>query len=261
MRFLKLYLIGYFVLLIGAAWALWESGILSEIPGVWHAVCYGTDRMPAVHRLVPLLLLVVTLAGGACHEEGDIRIASLDFTGVEQVDEDALENALQTREGSWLPWGRKRYFDRRAFEADLKRIEAFYRDRGFPDARVTAFDVALNSAQDEVSITVNISEGAPIRVAAVELVGFDVLSDDDREMLLETMLLRPGVPMDRQRVLAARERALNELRDNGYRTPRWRLPNTRRGQRGGASFFTRRRARWRASVRSRSTASRVARRL
>ena len=35
MRFLTIYLVGYFVLLIGATWALWESGILSEIPGVW----------------------------------------------------------------------------------------------------------------------------------------------------------------------------------------------------------------------------------
>ena len=35
MRFLTIYLVGYFVLLIGATWALWESGVLSEIPGVW----------------------------------------------------------------------------------------------------------------------------------------------------------------------------------------------------------------------------------
>jgi hypothetical protein len=38
MRFLTLYLIGYFVLLLGAVWALWESGILGEIPGVWLAI-------------------------------------------------------------------------------------------------------------------------------------------------------------------------------------------------------------------------------
>jgi drug/metabolite transporter (DMT)-like permease len=38
MRFLKLYLVGYFLLLVGAAWALWESGILDEIPGVWLAI-------------------------------------------------------------------------------------------------------------------------------------------------------------------------------------------------------------------------------
>jgi len=38
MRFLKLYIVGYFVLLFGAAWALYESGILDEIPGIWIAV-------------------------------------------------------------------------------------------------------------------------------------------------------------------------------------------------------------------------------
>jgi hypothetical protein len=35
MRFLKLYLVGYFILLIGAAWALWQSGVLRQIPTVW----------------------------------------------------------------------------------------------------------------------------------------------------------------------------------------------------------------------------------
>ena len=38
MRYLTIYLIGYFVLLIGGAWALWEAEILDEIPGVWIAI-------------------------------------------------------------------------------------------------------------------------------------------------------------------------------------------------------------------------------
>jgi hypothetical protein len=38
MKFLKLYLVGYFVLLFGALLALWQSGILDEIPGVWLAI-------------------------------------------------------------------------------------------------------------------------------------------------------------------------------------------------------------------------------
>ena len=35
MRFLKIYLVGYFILVFGAALALWQSGILDEIPGIW----------------------------------------------------------------------------------------------------------------------------------------------------------------------------------------------------------------------------------
>ncbi len=38
MRYLKLYLVGYFVLLLGGVLALWQSGILDEIPGVWLAI-------------------------------------------------------------------------------------------------------------------------------------------------------------------------------------------------------------------------------
>lgn len=35
MKFLKLYLVGYFVLLIGAGLALWQAGVLDNIPTVW----------------------------------------------------------------------------------------------------------------------------------------------------------------------------------------------------------------------------------
>src|SRR5918995_1071763 len=125
--------------------------------------------MPGERLRFLLLVLLIALAGAACREEGDVQISSLEFNGVEQIDEGGLRAVLQTKKGSWLPWGRKRYFDRRAFEADLKRIEAFYRDRGFPDARVTSFDVQLNETQKKVDVTLNISEGEPLRVAAVEL--------------------------------------------------------------------------------------------
>ncbi len=38
MKFLKLYLVGYFILLVGAGLALWQSGLIDEIPGMWLAI-------------------------------------------------------------------------------------------------------------------------------------------------------------------------------------------------------------------------------
>lgn len=35
---MRLYLIGYFILLVGAALALWQSGILRQISGIWIAI-------------------------------------------------------------------------------------------------------------------------------------------------------------------------------------------------------------------------------
>ena len=161
-------------------------------------------------------VLIAALASASCRREGDIEVSSFDLVGVEAVDEGQLRGVLVTRKGSWLPWGDNEYFDRQDFEADLKRIEAYYRDRGFPDARVTSFDVALNDDQTKVDLTVHIEEGEPVRVAEVQLEGFGVLEGDDVERLREMLPLQPEAPLDRQIAAATRERALNALRDEGY---------------------------------------------
>jgi len=38
MRFINMYLIGYFILVVGAALALWQAGILARISGTWIAI-------------------------------------------------------------------------------------------------------------------------------------------------------------------------------------------------------------------------------
>lgn len=38
MRFVNIYLIGYFVLVIGAVLALWQAGIMARISATWIAI-------------------------------------------------------------------------------------------------------------------------------------------------------------------------------------------------------------------------------
>ncbi len=38
MRFIHLFLIGYFVLVLGAVLALWKAGVLAHISGTWFAI-------------------------------------------------------------------------------------------------------------------------------------------------------------------------------------------------------------------------------
>jgi outer membrane protein assembly complex protein YaeT len=162
------------------------------------------------------LVIAMCLVAGACREEGAVHVKKLSFTGVTAVEESRLRGALATRQSSRLPWGRKYYFDRGRFDADLKRIEAFYSDRGFPDARVTGFDVQLSDAQDEVEITVSIAEGEPVLVTAVEFTSFDDVPPDRLEGLKNRIPLKVGQPRDRALVVTSHEMAVNELRDNGH---------------------------------------------
>ena len=71
----------------------------------------------AACRATFLVVVAVALICVVGCREGDIQISGLTFNGVKQVDKGALANALQTKKGSWIPWGRKRYFDRRANSA------------------------------------------------------------------------------------------------------------------------------------------------
>ncbi len=204
MRFIHLYLIGYFVLVVGAGLALWQAGVLARVESaLWIAIgaiiavglgimlardgrqtrrytrigvardrrafglpsasfvsnrerakagtrCGSSSASDACSRVSVVVLAVLAILAAACKEEGTIKVHSLTFKGVKAVDESRLKNALATRQSSKMPWGKKRFFDRSRFDADLKRIQAFYADRGYPDARVTGFDVKLNDKQDAV---------------------------------------------------------------------------------------------------------------
>jgi outer membrane protein assembly complex protein YaeT len=168
-------------------------------------------------------LVALAMATGGCNQEGTVTVHSLKFKGVQAVDVSRLKSALATRENTkvpvvgWeLPWSKKSYFDRSRFDADLKRIEAFYADRGYPDARVTGFDVKLNEKQTAVDVTLTIAEGEPVAVAAVNLQGFDAIPPDHLTQLRKQLPLVVGRPRDRQQVVGAHELALNELRDHGY---------------------------------------------
>jgi outer membrane protein insertion porin family len=162
------------------------------------------------------LLLVAAVFAVACDDTGTVKVNKLSFNGVKAVDESVLRKALATQTSSKLPWGKKRYFDRSRFDADQTRIRVFYADHGYPDARITSFDVKLNKNQDAVDLTVTISEGEPIKVAAINFTGFDVVPPDRLRAMTSAIPVKVGQPRDRQLVVTTQEMALNALRDHGY---------------------------------------------
>jgi len=63
----------------------------------------GVSTMPrSRHAAIALTLLLTGCVAAACHEEGEIKVASLKFEGVKQVNRTALANALKTKQVSRL---------------------------------------------------------------------------------------------------------------------------------------------------------------
>jgi outer membrane protein assembly complex protein YaeT len=177
-------------------------------------------------RLLPTrVAFLVPLSVAAClslackEEQTGVEVKDLSFSGNKAVSSSQLKSVLATTESAFLPWGDKQYFSREEFEADLKRIVAYYRDRGYPDARVRSFDARLSDDQKSVRLAVQIDEGEPLRVDRIVLNGLDAIPEEHRRDLESRLPLQPGAPLDRALLQASREAAIDELKDHGFPNP------------------------------------------
>jgi outer membrane protein assembly complex protein YaeT len=170
---------------------------------------------PVTGLSVVLMLLVSQGAGNAPVR---VEVQALKFEGVAQIEEDQLRDVLVTRASDWLPWAERRYFEAAVFAADLQRIVVFYRDRGFPRARVLGHETQLNGDGSGISLTIRIDEGAPVVIAGVELRRFGVLAEHEAG-LRDDLPVAVGRPVDVAALNAARKRAYDELTDHGYPNP------------------------------------------
>jgi outer membrane protein insertion porin family len=143
-----------------------------------------------------------------------LEVADLEIEGVRAVDESELRAALQTRPSSWWPWGDKRYFDRETFEADVKRIEEFYGERGYPNAQVVDSDVQRRDG--EVAVRIVVEEGMPLRVASLEFTGFEAIAPSRLRAIRELAPLKPGDPLATEALRRTAQMAADALGEAGY---------------------------------------------
>jgi outer membrane protein assembly complex protein YaeT len=155
------------------------------------------------------------MGGAACHEESGVTVKSLHFKGNSAFDSTRLTAVLATKSSGWFPWSTRHYFDRSEFETDLKRLQSFYADRGYPSTRVSGVNVDLNKARDAVDLTITIDEGAPLLIQAIRFEGFEDLPSGARPVL-DDLPLKAGQPRDRELVRESRDLGARLLRDNGY---------------------------------------------
>src|SRR5687768_4919992 len=168
-----------------------------------------------MRRLLATVVLIVMTAA-ACRETGDVQVTSIKFRGATAVKADELKGIIATQESGFLPWSRKRFFNRVEFDRDVRRIEAFYADRGYPRAKVVGVDVELNDAKDKAAISVEINEGEPTIVENVSLEGFDGIPADHLDRLRARLPITAGKPRDQRMIRASHDMSVSELRDHGF---------------------------------------------
>jgi outer membrane protein insertion porin family/translocation and assembly module TamA len=159
----------------------------------------------------------------AAQEVDGVRVVrKVSFRGNHSIDEKTLRAAIATSQAPflyrlsltrWLGLADAPVFDEMEFRRDVLRVQALYGVRGFPDAVV---DTTMRRRDDDLDITFRITEGAPIVVDSVRIVGGGLDTLLDLADIRTILPLQQDAPFDRLAFQTSVSVLEALLRDRGH---------------------------------------------
>ncbi|HYR24235.1 MAG TPA: outer membrane protein assembly factor BamA [Aquabacterium sp.] len=105
--------------------------------------------------------------------EGQVtKIRSIHITGSQAFSENTLLSQMDLTTGGWLTWYTKSdQYARSKLNADLETLKAYYLNRGYLEFKIESTQVAISPDKQDISISINVSEGPRYTVTGVKLEG------------------------------------------------------------------------------------------
>lgn len=125
-----------------------------------------------------------------CVEGPDIRVGEIDFFGNTVFDDGKLRGEMDTHQDSFWRSGRFRESD---FQADLVKVEAYYHDHGYPEARVEGVQRSMLADGRHMRFEITVIEGEHFSFGDIEFSGNEAYTDS---ILLSVMKFEPGDEYD-----------------------------------------------------------------
>ncbi|NQW92573.1 MAG: outer membrane protein assembly factor BamA [Polaromonas sp.] len=123
--------------------------------------------------------------------EGDTaRIKDIRIVGNKVYSESKLRDLFDLDTGGWMSWYTKAdRYSRAKLSADIETMRSYYLARGYLEFKVDSTQVAISPNKQDVTITINISEGERFVVSGVKLEGNFLNKDDEFKSLVT---IKPG---------------------------------------------------------------------
>ncbi len=131
-------------------------------------------------------------------EGGPAKIKDIRIVGNRAFPESTLRGLFDLETGGFLSWYTKAdRYSRTKLNADLETLRAYYLSRGFLEFRIDSTQVAISPDKQDISITVNVTEGERFVVSGIKLEGNYLAKEDEFKSLV---VIRPGEPYNADRV-------------------------------------------------------------
>lgn len=123
--------------------------------------------------------------------EGDIaKIKEIRIVGNKAFTEGTLRDLFDLDTGGWMSWYTKSdRYSRAKLNADIETLRSYYLSRGYLEFKIDSTQVAISPDKQDVSITINVSEGERFIVSGVKLEGNFINKDDEFKSLVT---IKPG---------------------------------------------------------------------
>jgi outer membrane protein insertion porin family len=119
--------------------------------------------------------------------EGDVaKIRDIRIVGNRTFSESTLRDLFDLDTGGWLSWYTKAdRYSRAKLNADLEVLRSYYLTRGFLEFNIDSTQVAIAPGKDEMSITINVTEGQRYVVSGVQLEGDYLGKEEEFKSLIK----------------------------------------------------------------------------
>ncbi|MES2283930.1 MAG: outer membrane protein assembly factor BamA [Pseudomonadota bacterium] len=123
--------------------------------------------------------------------EGDVaKIKEIRIVGNKAFSEGTLRDLFDLDTGGWMSWYTKSdRYSRAKLNADIETLRSYYLSRGYLEFRIDSTQVAISPDKQDVSITINVSEGERFIVSGVKLEGNFINKEDEFKSLVT---IKPG---------------------------------------------------------------------
>lgn len=142
------------------------------------------------------------------------RIKEVNIVGNNAFSDSTLRGLFDLDAGNWLSWYTKSdRYSRTKLNADLEALRSYYLQRGYLEFRIDSTQVAISPDKQEISITINVSEGEPYVVSGVRLEGDYLGKEDEFKSLVK---IRPGQPYNADEVTETTKAFTDYFGNFGY---------------------------------------------
>ena len=142
------------------------------------------------------------------------RIRDIRIVGNSSFSEGTLKGLFDQDTGGFLSWYTKSdRYSRAKLNADLETLRSYYLQRGFLEFRIDSTQVAISPNKQDISITVNVTEGERYVVSGVKLEGNFLNREDEFKSLVK---IKSGEPYNADQVAETTKAFTDYFGNFGY---------------------------------------------